>query len=67
MNSLKIIVIGFSILVGVSLFFFNMDADEMKGVKGFSSYLMLFFTVAGIESILNLVSQKMGFNYGYRK
>ncbi len=39
----------------------------MKGVKGFSSYLMLFFTVAGIESILNLVSKKMGFDYGYRK
>lgn len=62
MSLLKISIIGFSILVGVSLFFFNVNVDDIEGVKGFSSYMMLFFTVAGIESILNLISKKMGLN-----
>lgn len=67
MRLLKFLIIGFSILAGASLFFFNVDAELMKGFKGFSSYLMLFFTVAGVESILNLIAKKIGFDCGDRK
>ncbi len=49
------------------IIFFNVDAELMKGFKGFSSYLMLFFTVAGVESILNLIAKKIGFDCGDRK
>lgn len=60
MKLLKVSIIGFSVLSGVSLFFFNVNIDGMENIKGFTSYLMLFFTVAGIERVLNLIAKKIG-------
>ncbi|MGR5069396.1 hypothetical protein [Vibrio alfacsensis] len=60
MNLSRVTTIGISVFVGVSLFFFNVNTDEMKGVKGVAFYAMLYFTVSGIESTLNLIYKKMG-------
>lgn len=63
MNKIKLIPISASILLGVVLFFYNININEMNGFKGITLYIMLFFVITGIKSSILSVIKIMAATY----